>query len=173
MFKPAHRVDGFLLTALTADANTLKLDSAAMAVLEQAIGTDGTDHTYLLISGASTAKEVVKVTSIQDGVAVIERGQDGTSGLPFPATARVSYILSAGAIQDLMDAHAGMAVTITAGNQKTLVEKVGTNNYTISALVPDIYSSSYNVLSVQGGVGTDPYYLSINTGALGCCSDTY
>lgn len=142
MFKPVHGIRGNLISPLTAFADAISVDSSSITLLQKILGA--VDYTYLLIR-TSYDYEIVKTNGwIGNSISVI-RGQDGTVAQEFPVGASVEFVLSTSALADIVNQHSLGEVEIT-GEGIVTVQKIGTNQYIVSAPKVQIISDSDKIL---------------------------
>lgn len=165
MFKPVHNANGCLTSAVSSGAGLLALDSDTISALSAVLGLGGSDHTYLRI-GEPPLCEVVRVSNVtMDGTVDAVRAQDGTSARAFSAGAPVEYVMTAQAVEDIVNATVSPNnVTVVAGDNITVSEgPEGT--FTVSAVGANITSEGTIAVS-----GTYPNIsIDVERGAFGCC----
>lgn len=61
------------------------------------------DFFHATLSSAAGGMEIIKVTARADDVMTIERAQEGTLAIPFPANSRLEIRVTAGNLQNYVD----------------------------------------------------------------------
>lgn len=142
MFKPVHGIRGNLIAGISSFATALSVDDDTLCLLRRRL-TNG-DHTYMLVR-ASYDYEIVKVVGFTSTGITVIRAQDGTTAQAFLAGAELEFVLSEGAIAEVIADKALGEINLTGGGMVTVVQ-TGVNAYTISAPEINITSVSANIL---------------------------
>ena len=88
-------------TAISSTATSITVTSGDGSLFP-ILGTG--DYFYATLVSVTGAYEVVKVTARADNVMTVVRAQEGTSAVPFPANSRFEHRLTAGTIDDIIEA---------------------------------------------------------------------
>lgn len=161
MFRALYGLCGELTVELTAFASTLTVDDETLAKLR--VGLKGSDYTYLIVKTA-TVYEVIRTISFVGNAVAIQRAQDNTVALDFPAGTEVEFVMGDQAIADMINNRMLGQINIT-GSGIVTVTQTGQNQFNINAPAVNITSTSDKVL-----VGGEfPAYILSAPLVSGCC----
>lgn len=166
MFTPTPNACGTLMFAIDSMTNVITVDGGLYARLASVLGTEGPDHTYLKIGDAPVVEYMrVQYVSSIAGQIVVDRGIDGSGPKAHAAGAYLDYILTAAAVQDIMDIGQGLEVALTV-DAPLQVDTSVTNQFHLSL-------DPLNLTSPNGSVdivGDWPdIELAVNPNRQGCC----
>jgi hypothetical protein len=165
MFKPVPNAKGCIMSNISALSNTMEVDADSYAVLVAALGEGGVDHTYIRI-GEAPLCEYIQVQQLNSGVAIINRGEDSTIPQAFPALTEYEYILTAAAIEDIVQESMSPPSLSINGISPIVVTQLGSNNFEISVPEP-VFNSSGNTVDITGSFPN--YDFNVVRGTNGCC----
>ena len=135
---------GFLSASVSATATLLVLQSGEGANFPALVPSQ---FFYVTLASASGATEIVKVTGRSGDSLTVQRGQENTTAMSFPALSRVELRVTAQAVYDVIDA--AISGTTTAVSNIASVIAVAASIDSVNTVTSNLAS----VINVSNNIG--------------------